>query len=127
MEPDLHLINQVEQVTTLFFWKDRPGALVFLIQQLLVWLIFRCKKQRKQPGAAEGDLLAKGQSGNTTGPTRRFHEPGHIGCRAVALPNSVRQLHNSVFQRENSQQFAVLSSEATPSPKDFCGNPGLTG
>jgi hypothetical protein len=79
------------------------------------------------PGAAEGDLLAKGQSGNTSGPTRRFHEPGHIGCRAVALPNSVRQLHNSVFQRENSQQFAVLSSEATPSPKDFCGNPGLTG
>jgi ethanolamine utilization protein EutA (predicted chaperonin) len=37
--------------------------LVFPICQLLVWLIFRCKKQRKQPGAAEGDLFAKGQSG----------------------------------------------------------------
>jgi hypothetical protein len=28
-----------------------------------VSLIFRCKKQRKQLGAAEGDLFAKGQSG----------------------------------------------------------------
>jgi|SRR5271155_770357 len=107
-EPDLDLIKQVEQVTTFVlegparrFARIRSieitGAaaiLVFLIWQLLAWLIFRCKKQPKQPGAAEGDLFAKGQSGNATGLTRRFHEPGHIGCRSVALPNSVRLIHN---------------------------------
>ena len=49
----------------------------------VIWL-------QKQPGEAEGDLFAKGQSGNAVGPNRRFHEPGHMGCRAVALPNSVR-------------------------------------
>jgi hypothetical protein len=31
---------------------------------------------QKQPAAAEGDLFAQGQSGNATGRTRRFHEPG---------------------------------------------------
>ena len=107
-EPDLDLIKQVEQVTTLVL--EGPAGrfarirsleitravviLVFPIWQLLAWLIFRCKKQAKQPGAAEGDLFAKGRSGNATGPTRRFHEPGHIGYRAVALPNSVRLIHN---------------------------------
>jgi hypothetical protein len=107
-EPDLNLIKQVEQETMLVL--EGParrfagirstgiiGAveiLVFLSWQLSIWLIFRCKKQRKQPGAAKGDLFAKGQSGNTTGPTRRFHEPGHMGCRAVALLNSLRLIHN---------------------------------
>jgi hypothetical protein len=67
---------------------------VFPIWQLLAWLIFRCKKQLKQLEAAEGDWFPKGQSGNATGPTRRFHDPGHIGCRAVALPYSVRLIHN---------------------------------
>jgi hypothetical protein len=33
----------------------------------------------------------------------------------------------SVFQRKNSQLFAVLSSGATPSPEDFCGNLRLAG
>src|SRR5437016_9150839 len=96
-KPDLDLIKQVEQVTTLVLegparalcqdseHRNHGGAVifVFLVWQLLAWLIFRCKKQPKQPRAAEGDLLAKRQSGNATGPTRRFHEPGHIGCRAV--------------------------------------------
>ena len=68
--------------------------LVFLVWQLVAWLIFRCKKQPKQPGAAEGDLFAMGQSGSAIGPTRRFHEPGHIVCRAVAPPNSVRLIHH---------------------------------
>jgi hypothetical protein len=44
------------------------AILVFTIWQSLVWLIFRCKKQRKQQGAAEGDLFAKGQSGMLPAP-----------------------------------------------------------
>ena len=38
--------------------------------------------------------FAKGQSGNAAGSNRRFHEPGHFDCRAGALPNSVRLIHN---------------------------------
>jgi hypothetical protein len=53
----------------------------------VIWL-------QKQPGEAEGDLVAKGQSGNATGPNRRFREPGRMGCGAGALPNSVRLIHN---------------------------------
>ena len=100
-EPDVHLIKQVEQVTTSALggpaWRfarvpsmgvtDAVEILVFLIWQLLHWLLFGCKNSEER---RRGDLFAKGQSGNATGPTRRFHEPGHMGCRAVALPNSVR-------------------------------------
>jgi hypothetical protein len=107
-EPDVHLIKQVEQVTTSALegptWRfaripsmgvtDAVEILVFLIWQLLHWLLFGCKKQRKQPEEAEGDLFAEGQSGNAAGSDRRFHEPGHKACRAVALPNSVRLIHN---------------------------------
>jgi hypothetical protein len=78
LEPDLDLIKQVEQVTTLVLAVTGPalcqirsigitGAveiLVFPNWQSSVWLIFRYRKQRKQPGAAEGDLFPKGQSGN---------------------------------------------------------------
>jgi hypothetical protein len=32
----------------------------------MAWLIFCCKKQPKQPGAAEGGLVAKQRSGNAT-------------------------------------------------------------
>ena len=68
--------------------------LLFLIWQLLHLLLFGCKKQQKQRGAAEGDLLAKEQSSNAAGRNRRFHEPGLVGYRAVALQNSVRLIHN---------------------------------
>jgi hypothetical protein len=99
--PDLDQIKQGEQVTASALegpaWRfagiprsgitDAVQALAFLIWQLLHWLLFGCKNSQE---AAEGDLFAKGQSGNATGPTRRFHEPGHMGCSAVALPNSVR-------------------------------------
>jgi hypothetical protein len=110
-EPDLNLIKQVEQVTSLVlegparrFARIRSieitGAVVirvFPIKQLLAWLILRCKKQPKQPEAAKGDRFAKGQAGNATGPTRRLHEPGHIGCRAVALPNSVSLIISEIW------------------------------
>jgi hypothetical protein len=103
-EPDVRLIKQVEQVTiSALEGPTRRVAripsmgvtaaaeiLVFLIWQLLHWLLFRCKNSQKTPG----DLLAKGQSGNAAGPNRRFHEPGHMGCRADALPNSARLTHN---------------------------------
>jgi hypothetical protein len=69
-EPDVHLIKQVEQVTTSALegptWRfaripslgvtDAVEILVFLIWQLLHWLLFGCKKQPKQPEVAEGDL-----------------------------------------------------------------------
>jgi hypothetical protein len=42
----------------------------------VIWL-------QKQPGEAEGDLFAKGQSGNAASPNRRFHEPSHMGCRSL--------------------------------------------
>jgi len=105
-EPDVHLIKQVEQVTKSALeptWRfaripsmgvtDAVEMLVFLIWQLLHWLLFGCKNSQniqKRPG----DLFAKGQSGNAAGPNRRFHEPGPMGCRAVAPPNSVRLIHN---------------------------------
>jgi hypothetical protein len=103
-EPDVQLIKQVEQVTTSALeglaWRfagipsmgvaDAAEILVFLIWQLLHWLLFGCKNSQKGPD----DLLAKGQSDNAAGPNRRFHEPGHMGCRAVALQNSVRLIHN---------------------------------
>jgi hypothetical protein len=90
-EPDLNLIKQVEQVTSLVLGRmarrfarirsiEITGAVViriFLIRQLLVWLIFRFKKRPKQPEAAEGDRFAKGQSGNATGP------PGGSTSRAT--------------------------------------------
>jgi hypothetical protein len=38
----------------------------------VIWL-------QKQPAAAEVDLFAQGQSGDATGRTRRFHEPGPHG------------------------------------------------
>jgi hypothetical protein len=106
-EPDVHQIKQVEQVpksalegSTWPFARipsmgvtDAVKILVFLIWQLLNWLLFSCKNSQniqKRPG----DLFAKGQSDNAAGPNRRFHEPGPMGCRAVAPPNSVRLIHN---------------------------------
>jgi hypothetical protein len=35
---------------------------------MIILLIFCCKKQRKQLGAAEGDLFSKGQSGMLPAP-----------------------------------------------------------
>jgi hypothetical protein len=95
----VHLIKQVEQVTKSALegptWRfariprmgvtDAVEILLFLIWQLLHWLLFGCKNSQKRPRAT---------CGNAAGPNRRFHEPGHMGCRAVALPNSVRLIHN---------------------------------
>jgi hypothetical protein len=64
---------------------DSVEILLFLIWQLLHWLLFGCENSQKRPRAT---------CGNAAGPNRRFHEPGHMGCRAVALPNSVRLIHN---------------------------------
>jgi hypothetical protein len=104
--PDMHLIKQVEQVTTSVGFgrtdvvlrqdsehgglTDVVEILVFLSWQLLHWLLFSCKNSQKRLG----DLFAKGQSGNAASPDRRFHEPGHMGCRTIAPPNSVRLIHN---------------------------------
>ncbi len=72
-EPDVHLIKQVEQVTKSALegpmWRfaripsmgvtDAVEILVFLIWQLLHWLLFGCKNSQniqKRPG----DLFAKG-------------------------------------------------------------------
>jgi len=100
-EPDVHLIKQVEQVTTSALGPtrlsqdprargvtDSVGIVVFLIWQLPHWLLFGCKNSQnfqKRPRATSGDAA---------GPNRRFHEPGHIGCRAVALPIPARLIYN---------------------------------
>jgi hypothetical protein len=120
-EPDVHLIKQVEQVTTAALggptWRfpripsmrvtDAVEILVFLIWQLLHWLLFGCKNSQKRPRAT---------CGNAAGPNRRFHEPGHMGCRAVALPNSVRLIHNRGnlaccpdFKLSHCQNFETLN------------------
>jgi hypothetical protein len=85
-EPDLDLIKQVEQVTmfvlegpTRRFARIRSirdqtalEILVLLFWQLLARLIFRYKKQQKQPGVAEGALFRSarpacpGRPGNST-------------------------------------------------------------
>jgi hypothetical protein len=52
----------------------------------VIWL-------QKQPEEA-GRPVGEGQPGNAAGPNRRLHAPGHMGCRAVALQNSVRLIHN---------------------------------
>jgi hypothetical protein len=87
-EPDVHLIKQVEQVTKSALggptWRfprvpsmgvtDAVEILLFLIWQLLYWLLFGCKNSqniRKRLRAT---------CGSATGPNRRFHEPGHMGC-----------------------------------------------
>jgi hypothetical protein len=83
-ELDLHLIKLVEQVTIPRLerpaWRyaaipseettddgRSPRISDWAITALaVIWL-------QKQPGAAEGDLSAKRQSGKATDPTRRFH------------------------------------------------------
>ena len=123
-EPDLDLIKEVEQVTRSVLEgparrfagipsvgiTDAVEVLVFLILQPPHWLLFGCKNSQERP---KDDLSAKGQSGNAAGPTRRFHEPRHMGCRAVAPPNSVRPMHKP-------RKFGLLprfQSESLPSCK----------
>ena len=81
-ESDLDLINQVEQVTTLVL--ERPASryaaipsegitdavevLVFLIRQLLDWLLYGCRNSQE---GARGRLFAK----------RRGHCKGTQACR----------------------------------------------
>jgi hypothetical protein len=50
----------------------------------VIWL-------QKQPNIQKG---RRATYGDAAGPNRRFHEPGHIGCRAVALPIPARLIHN---------------------------------
>jgi hypothetical protein len=128
-EPDVHLIKQVEQVTTSALgptrrrlWDrrgapprsrawgvtDSVGILVFLIWQLPHWLLIGCKNSQnfqKRPRATYGDAA---------GPNRRFHEPGHIGCRAVALPIPARLIRN----RGNLACCPDFQSESLPSRDD---------
>ena len=64
-------------------------AVLVFIQQL--WALAVISLQ-KQPGGAEASVCER-RSGNAIGPTRRFHDRGRVGCRAAALPNSVRLIH----------------------------------
>jgi hypothetical protein len=102
--PDLDQIKQGEQVTASALegpaWcfagirvriADPVEVLVFLIRQLLHWLLFGCKNSQERPRAT---CLRKGSPAMLPAPPDGFHEPGHMGCRAVALPKSVRLIHN---------------------------------
>jgi hypothetical protein len=122
-EPDLHLMKQVEQVTISALegpaWRfagipstgitDAVKVLVFLIWQLLPWLSFGCRNSQQRPSAT---CLRRG---NATGPTRRFQEPGHMGCGAVALATSVRPIHN-----RGSGLLRRFQSEPLPSRRFRC-------
>src|SRR5580704_8258844 len=104
-EPDLVLIKQVEQVTNFVSGRTAPAlcrgsqtgitaaveVLVFLIWQLLRWLLFGCKNSQD---LSRMTCLRRGSPANAAGSNRRFHEPGQLGSRAGALPNSVRLIHN---------------------------------
>jgi hypothetical protein len=92
-EPDLDLIKQVEQVTRLVgerparrlpgFGAKRSGAAVirvFLIRQLLGWLIFRCKNSENSQERPRATRLRRGRPAMLPAPSRRFHEPGYMGC-----------------------------------------------
>jgi len=78
-QPDLDLIKQVEQGNKVRFgWRLRGirsigisggRVLPFSIPNFFLSLMFRCKEQQKQLGAADEDPLAKGQSGAAVGPT----------------------------------------------------------
>ena len=98
-EPDLLLLKQVEQVTTLVVEgpagqdSEHGVAVLVFIQQLLVWLLFRCRNSQEGPRASVCD----GRSGSAAGLTRRFQRTGPLGFRASCSPNQVRQLHNSVL------------------------------
>src|ERR1700731_4434169 len=62
-EPDLHLLKQVEQVTTLVVEgpagqdSEHGVAVLVFIQQLWVWLLFRCRNSQEE---ARGRPFAKG-------------------------------------------------------------------
>jgi hypothetical protein len=120
-EPDVHLIKQVKHVTKSALegpmWRFAPASehggtdsveiFVFLIGQLLHWLLFGCKNSQniqKRPG----DLFAKGRSGNAAGgstnlapwaaepllrqiPVRLVRNLGNLACcpdfQSQSLPN----------------------------------------
>ena len=106
-EPDVHLIKQVEQVTTSALegptWRfaripsmgghgrgRNPCISDLAITALaVIWL----QKQPKHPEEARRPVC-EGAVWQCRRPNRRFHEPGPMGCRAVAPPNSVRLIHN---------------------------------
>jgi hypothetical protein len=77
-EPDLDLIKQVEQVTTFVLagacqdseHRDQGAVevLAFSIDHYLISLMFGCKEQQKQLGAAGGNPFAKRQSGKCRRP-----------------------------------------------------------
>ena len=75
-EPDLHLLKQVERVTALVVEgpagqdSEHGVAVLVFIQQLWVWLLFRCRNSEEGPRAS----VYEGRSGNAIGPTRRFHD-----------------------------------------------------
>ena len=55
-----------------------------------VWLLFRCRNSQEGPRAS----VCERRSGNAIRPHPAVPRPGRMGCRAVALPNSVRLIHN---------------------------------
>jgi hypothetical protein len=129
-QPDVHLIKQVEQVTSSALqgptWRfagipsmrvtDAVEILAFLIWQLLHWLLFYLAAKNSKP--ARATCLRMGSLAMLPGPNRRFHEPGHMGCRAVALPNSVRLIHN-LGNLACCPDFKVSHYQTTTSSRDF--------
>jgi hypothetical protein len=83
--------------------------------------MFGCKEQQKQLGTADGDPFAKARPAMRPA-TRWFHEPGHMGRRAIALPNSVRLVHN--FGNLACCPDFKVSYYRSPPPLDLDAAPG---
>ena len=75
-EPDLHLLKQVEQVTTLVVEgpagqdSEHGVAVLVFIQQLWGLAVISLQNSQEGPRAS----VCEGRSGNAIGPTRRFHD-----------------------------------------------------
>jgi hypothetical protein len=102
--PDLDQIKQGEQVTTSALkgsaWRFAGIASVEITGAVEV-LAFSfgnyctgCYLSAKTVERPRATCLRKGSPAMVPAPPDGFHEPGHMGCRAVALPNSVRLIHN---------------------------------
>src|SRR4051794_25489904 len=93
-EPDLDLIKQVEQVTRFgripgIWMTGAVGVRVFREFAIYPFAVICLQKTATTAAGAEAHLFAKGSPAMLL--ARPAVAPGHMGCRAVALPNSVRK------------------------------------
>jgi hypothetical protein len=96
--------------------------LIFLVWQLSISLKFRYKKQREQRGAADGDLLAKGQAANATERSACRIEPVWDSvmksCALPGPPNAMSVARAAQDTIQSSGSAYGLSRQTEPKPSD---------